>query len=91
MKADWIICSQLIKDLRQYPRSVVWVNKCVHCGKEEPVYPGPLHEAILKTKKFIQVHRRCEATSKPCLTCGKPNDQWQAYDECWECRIDESW
>ena len=56
---DWIIISQTAFDLARYLGPVVWINKCLRCGGEEPTYEGPMDVAIYQSKKFINIHKRC--------------------------------
>ncbi len=56
---DWIISSQNELDLSRYSGPVVWVNKCLRCGTEEPTYEGSLDVAIYQSKKFISLHKSC--------------------------------
>ena len=37
------------------------------------------------------VVRQLLLENRLCVTCRKPNDQHGVCDECWECRVDESW
>lgn len=57
---DWIICSQTEFDLARYLGPVVWVNKCLRCGQEEPTYQGRISVAIFQGKEFIRAHKNCE-------------------------------
>ena len=58
-KGDWIVVSQTEFDLARYSGPVVWINKCLRCGTEEPVYQGSVDVAIYQGKKFISIHGRC--------------------------------
>ncbi len=64
---DWIIVSQTEFDLARYVGPVVWINKCLRCGNEEPVYQGPLDVAIYQSKKFSSIHKRCLNDALPLL------------------------
>lgn len=57
---DWIIVSQIKDDLSKYSGPVVWINKCLRCGQEEPTYEGYLPVAIFQGKEFIRLHRSCK-------------------------------
>ena len=57
---DWIIVSQTSFDLARYLGPVVWVNKCLRCGQEEPTYSGPADVAIFQGKEFIKIHKNCK-------------------------------
>jgi len=60
---DWIICSQEkeVIDRFNFDGGVVWVNRCLRCGGEEPVYEVPVDQAVSKSQEFIWIHKRCEA------------------------------
>ena len=60
MKADWIFSIQGPGVLKKYPGPVAWVNWCKRCGREEPVYQGPLDVAIYQSKQFIKIHKGCK-------------------------------
>jgi len=64
IKGDWIIVSQTAFDLARYLGPVVWINKCLRCGTEEPVYQGPADVAIYQGKKFITIHKGCKEIDK---------------------------
>ena len=57
---DWIIISQTKFDLARYWGPVVWIQKCLRCNAEEPVYEGPVDVAIYQGKKFISIHKDCK-------------------------------
>jgi hypothetical protein len=64
MKPHWILSLQQKAVLEKYPGPVAWVNYCQLCGKEEPVYEGPLNVAIYQSSNFISIHKGCgRATS----------------------------
>ena len=39
---DWIVCCQEAEVLKKFSGPVVWVNQCLRCGQEEPVFTGPV-------------------------------------------------
>ena len=57
---DWIIILQDKIHLNKYPGPVVWVNKCLRCGQEEPTYSGPADVAIFQGQEFIKIHKSCK-------------------------------
>ena len=57
---DWIISSQTKYDLSKYSGSVVWVNKCLRCGEEEPTDQGYVPVAVFQGKEFIRRHKNCK-------------------------------
>jgi len=57
---DWIICSQRVEDLRRYSGPVVWINECLRCGTEEPIYQGALDVLVYQGKRFINFHKNCK-------------------------------
>jgi len=58
-KIDWILCSQRAEDLKKYaPGSILWINHCLRCGKEEPVAPGPVDQILKESKRFIDLHSK---------------------------------
>lgn len=57
---DWIIVSQTKYDLARYIGPVVWVNKCIRCGQEEPTYEGPASVTIFQGKEFVRLHKNCK-------------------------------
>jgi len=62
---DWIIVSQTKFDLARYLGPVIWVNKCLRCGQEEPTYSGPANVAIFQGKEFIKIHKNCKTKEDP--------------------------
>ena len=59
---DWIICSQEPDRLARHPAPVVWINVCLRCGTEEPVYQGPVDITLFAAKHFTKRHKDCEET-----------------------------
>ena len=57
---DWIIISQTPYDLARYLGPVVWVNKCLRCGQEEPTYEGYVPVTVFQGKEFIKRHKNCK-------------------------------
>lgn len=70
MKKDhpWIVCSQTKEDLGKYQGPACWVNKCLRCGEEEPVYAGRLDVSIFQTKSFGSLHGGCKEKGQPTVT-----------------------
>ncbi len=57
---DWIVILQDELHLTKYLGPVIWVNKCLRCGQEEPTYSGPASVAIFQGKEFIRRHKNCK-------------------------------
>lgn len=60
MKIDWLISDQTPETVRRFPGPVIWVNRCLRCGAEEPVYEGRVETAIFQSRGFIEMHKRCK-------------------------------
>jgi hypothetical protein len=60
VNADWIVSIQHPEVLKKYTGPVVWINRCERCGEEEPVYAGPVDNAVNQGHKFIQRHKYCK-------------------------------
>ena len=58
---DWIVSCQQAEVLEKFSGPVVWVNQCLRCGQEEPVFTGPVPVTIYQSKLFIKMHRHCKA------------------------------
>ncbi len=58
---DWIIILQDEIHLNKYQGPVIWVNKCLRCGQEEPTYEGSTSVAIFQGKEFIKLHKNCKS------------------------------
>ena len=63
-RPDWIVCSQTKEVLNRFKGRVVWVNQCLRCKRKEPIVEGPLEEAISKSQRFIDAHKRCQEMSE---------------------------
>ena len=57
---DWIIVLLDELHLNKYPGPVIWINKCLRCGQEEPTYSGPIEIGMLQEKEFIKIHKDCK-------------------------------
>jgi len=57
---DWIVSCQKAEVLKKFPGPVAWVNQCLRCGREEPVFMGPVPVAIYQSRLFIKMHRQCK-------------------------------
>ena len=57
---DWIVSCCKPEVLKRFYGPVLWVNQCLRCGREEPVFMGQVPVAIYQSKLFIKMHRHCK-------------------------------
>lgn len=56
----WIIWSQEPDKMARHAGPVCWINVCLRCAAEEPVYEGPVEVTLFASKNFIKHHAHCK-------------------------------